>query len=218
MNERAVFIYVYNISKCTHRIRSMKRERYRFEIVMFVIVCYINIFDIHTDACQTAQHSFTDEYIRISNKIASPFYFLFHTFVWAVWLIGSFDAQSLCCVRSICLILSDRCQVENLVSIGLVCVLYFISCMKDKRCTHFSHRYFFSLHFTIVYQQLETGVRFAYLWNVCPIRCVTIWWLWLFDWGGFVLCQGSNAWYHHSTSANVIGFSLIVCVHVCSQR
>lgn len=25
----------------------MKRERYRFEIVMFVIVCYINIFDIH---------------------------------------------------------------------------------------------------------------------------------------------------------------------------
>lgn len=48
MNERAVFIYVYNISKCTHRIRSMKRERYRFEIVMFVIVCYINIFDIHT--------------------------------------------------------------------------------------------------------------------------------------------------------------------------
>lgn len=137
------YVYVYNISKCTHRIRSMKRERYRFEIVMFVIVCYINIFDIHTDACQTAQHSFTDEYIRISNKIASPFYFLFHTFVWAVRLIGSFDAQSLCCVRSICLILSDRCQVENLVSIGLVCVLYFISCMKDKRCTHFSHRYFF---------------------------------------------------------------------------
>lgn len=100
--------------------------------------------------------------------------------------------------------------------IGL-CFVFYI--MYERQTMHtFFTQVFFSLHFTIVYQQLETGVRFAYLWNVCPIRCVTIWWLWLFDWGGFVLCQGSNAWYHHSTSANVIGFSLIVCVHVRSQR
>lgn len=94
-------------------------------------------------------------------------------------------------------------------------ILYHVWKTNDA---HIFHTGIFSLHFTIVYQQLETGVRFAYLWNVCSIRCVTIWWLWLFDWGGFVLGQGSNAWYHRSTSANVIGFSLIVCVHVCSQR
>lgn len=183
----------------------MKRERYRFEIVMFVIVCYINIFDIHTMRVRQPSTVLPMNIYAFQIKSHRRFIFsftpLFGQFGWSALLTLNLYAV---CVRFAWFYLTvAKWKILYQLDWFVFCILYHVWKTND------AHIFHTGIFFPFILQLYISSVRFAYLWNVCSIRCVTIWWLWLFDWGGFRLCQGSNVWYHHSTSANVIGFSLM---------